>query len=71
MRTRNSLLNCTQDAGKKVWSVSTNRLKTGKKDLKASEEYIRNQQKHHQVKVIDCRQKKLNLFLAETGVRSG
>jgi|TARA_B100000315_G_C14265680_1_gene446307 REP element-mobilizing transposase RayT len=49
------------------WSEYEHHESTGKKDLKASEEYIRNQQKHHQVKVIDDRQKKLNVFYRRNG----
>ena len=51
------------------WSKYEHHESTGKKDLKASEEYIRNQQKHHQVKVIDNRQKKLDGFYRRNGVR--
>tara|TARA_Y100000310_G_C20070113_1_gene528967 strand:- start:62 stop:433 length:372 start_codon:yes stop_codon:yes gene_type:complete len=46
------------------WSEYEHHESTGRKDLKASEEYIRNQQKHHNVKVIDDRQKKLSGFLS-------
>jgi len=53
------------------WSEYEHHESTGKKNLKASEEYIRNQQRHHQIKVIDDRQKKLGSFVAGTGVRSG
>ena len=38
---------------------------TGLKELKDSEEYIKKQQEHHQVKVIDDKQKKLDVFVAE------
>jgi len=44
------------------WSGYEHHESTGRKDLRASEEYIKNQQKHHQVKVIDDRQKKLDDF---------
>ena len=47
------------------WSGYEHHESTGRKDLKESEEYIRNQQKHHQVKVIDDRQKNLASFTAE------
>lgn len=44
------------------WSGYEHHESTGRKDLRTSEEYIKNQQKHHQVKVIDDRQKKLDDF---------
>jgi REP element-mobilizing transposase RayT len=47
------------------WSEYEHHESTGRKDLKASENYIRNQQKHHNIKVIDDRQKLLKSFLAE------
>jgi len=53
------------------WSGYEHHESTGRKDLESSNEYIRNQQTHHQIKVIDDRQKKLDIFLAETRVRSG
>lgn len=52
------------------WSGYEHHESTGIKDLRASERYIRNQQKHHQVKVIDDRQKRLDFF-AETEIRQG
>jgi REP element-mobilizing transposase RayT len=50
------------------WSGYEHHESTGKKDLKASEKYIRNQQEHHQVRIIDDRQKRLDFF-AVTGIR--
>ena len=47
------------------WSGYEHHESTGKKDLATSEIYIRNQQKHHQIKIIDDTQKKLNFFTAE------
>ena len=47
------------------WSGYEHHESTGRKDLKASEEYIRSQQEHHQIKVIDDRQKRLFSFTAE------
>lgn len=49
------------------WSGYEHHESTGRKDLKASEYYIRNQQFHHKVKVIDDKQKKLQNFAAERG----
>ena len=51
------------------WSGYEHHESTGRKDLEASNRYIRSQQEHHKVQVIDDRQKKLDLFVAETGVR--
>ena len=48
-----------------LWSGYEHHESTGKKDLKESENYIRSQQKHHNIKVIDDTQKKLNSFTAE------
>lgn len=47
------------------WSGYEHHESTGRKDLIASEDYIRSQQVHHQVHVIDDRQKRLNSFTAE------
>ena len=49
------------------WSGYEHHESTGRKDLEASNRYIRSQQEHHKVQVIDDRQKKLNHFVAETG----
>ena len=51
------------------WSGYEHHESTGRKDLEASNRYIRSQQEHHKVQVIDDRHKKLDLFVAETGVR--
>ena len=51
------------------WSGYEHHESTGRKDLEASNRYIRSQQEHHKVQVIDDRQKKLNIFVAETRVR--
>ncbi|MBI2662042.1 transposase [Candidatus Woesearchaeota archaeon] len=51
------------------WSGYEHHESTGRKDLEASNRYIRSQQEHHKIQVIDDRQKKLDLFVAETGVR--
>ncbi len=47
------------------WSGYEHHESTGRKDLIASEDYIRSQQVHHQVQVIDDRQKRLSSFTAE------
>lgn len=47
------------------WSRYEHHESTGMKDLEASEEYIRRQQEHHDIKVIDDRQKRLSNFTAE------
>ena len=46
------------------WSGYEHHESTGRKDIKASEVYIRNQQKHHNIKVVDDRQQRLNQFVA-------
>ena len=51
------------------WSGYEHHESTGRKDLGASNRYIRSQQEHHKIQVINDRQKKLDLFVAETGVR--
>ena len=47
------------------WSGYEHHESTGKKDLQASEKYIKSQQAHHEVHVIDDRQQRLNKFTAE------
>lgn len=47
------------------WSGYEHHASTGLQDLDDSEEYIRNQRIHHQVKVIDDRQQRLSLFTAK------
>ena len=47
------------------WSRYEHHESTGIKDLEESNNYIRNQQKHHQVNVIDDRQKTMLSFSAE------
>lgn len=47
------------------WSQYEHHESTGRKDLSASHVYIRQQQEHHNVKVIDDRQQRLNVFTAE------
>ena len=47
------------------WSRYEHHESTGRKDLEASNEYIRNQQKHHQITVIDDTQENLFSFTAE------
>ena len=44
------------------WSGYEHHESTGQKDLDESSEYIRSQQKHHQVDVIDDAQRKLDIF---------
>ena len=52
------------------WSGYEHHESTGRKDLEASNAYIRNQQTHHDVKVIDDRQKVLRIFTAERDTAS-
>ena len=52
------------------WSGYEHHESTGRKDLEASNVYIRNQQTHHDVKVIDDRQKVLRIFIAERDTAS-
>ena len=47
------------------WSGYEHHQSTGLQDLADSEEYIRTQQEHHKVNVIDDRQQKLSTFVAE------
>jgi REP element-mobilizing transposase RayT len=47
------------------WSQYEHHQSTGHKDKEAAENYIRNQLKHHNVKIIDDRQKRLTIFSAE------
>src|SRR3989338_10733587 len=47
------------------WSGYEHHESTGRKDLESSNKYIRDQQTHHQIHVIDDRQKKLTSFVAE------
>lgn len=49
------------------WSEYEHHESTGQKDKKASEEYIKNQQIHHNIHIIDDKQQKLNNFIAERG----
>ena len=46
------------------WSGYEHHESTGNKDRKASQAYIRDQEKHHAIKVIDDRQQKLESFAA-------
>ena len=52
------------------WSGYEHHESTGRKDLEASNAYIRNQELHHEVKVIDDRQKVLRIFIAERDTAS-
>ena len=47
------------------WSRYEHHMSTGTKDIEASREYIKNQLKHHNVKAIDKKQKKLWNYNAE------
>jgi REP element-mobilizing transposase RayT len=47
------------------WSGYEHHESTGVKDMDASDDYIRNQQKHHLVNVINDTQQKLSEFAAE------
>ena len=47
------------------WSGYEHHQSTGLMSLKDSEEYIKSQQKHHQINIIDDVQKKLIFFTAE------
>ena len=47
------------------WSGYEHHESTGLKDVKEADAYIRNQQAHHNVQVIDDRQQKLSVFAAE------
>ncbi len=46
------------------WSGYEHHESTGRKDYASSEAYIINQQKHHNIVVIDDRQSKLSVFTA-------
>ena len=52
------------------WSGYEHHESTGRKDLEVSNAYIRNQQTHHDVKVINDRQKVLRIFTAERDTAS-
>ena len=52
------------------WSGYEHHESTGRKDLEASNAYIRSQETHHEVKVIDDRQKRLQIFTAERDTAS-
>ena len=47
------------------WSGYEHHESIGRKDFTESAEYILDQQRHHNIKVIDDRQQKLNNFIAE------
>ena len=47
------------------WSGYEHHESTGRKDFDESAEYIRNQENHHGIAVVDDRQQKLNTFTAE------
>ena len=47
------------------WSGYEHHESTGRKDMRASAEYIRSQQKHHGVKVINDRKKRLEMCSAD------
>ena len=49
------------------WSGYEHHQSTGVQNLEESERYIRNQQQHHNVNVIDDRQQKLKNFIVERG----
>ena len=49
------------------WSQYEHHQSTGHKDKEAADKYIRNQLRHHGVKIIDDRQQRLNAFAAERG----
>lgn len=49
------------------WSGYEHHESTGNKDRVASQAYIRSQEEHHGIKVIDDRQQKLAAFAAERG----
>ena len=55
------------------WSGYEHHESTGLKDRKTSEAYILDQQRHHNIKVIDDRQRKLSAFIADrdTGHSAG
>ena len=47
------------------WSGYEHHESTGRKDMDEADEYIRNQEKHHKVKIINDVQKKIFSFTAE------
>ena len=47
------------------WSGYEHHESTGKKDMYASDEYIRSQEEHHKINVINDVQKKISSFTAE------
>ena len=49
------------------WSGYEHHQSTGVQNLEESERYIRNQQQHHNVNVIDDQQQKLKNFIVERG----
>jgi len=49
------------------WSGYEHYQSTGLRNLEESTNYLRRQQKHHNVKVIDDRQQTLSVFPAERG----
>ena len=49
------------------WSRYEHHESTGRKNLEESSRYIRSQQQHHDVKVIDDAQQKLDLFFPPSG----
>lgn len=52
------------------WASYEHHKSTGLNDLSSEELYIRNQQKHHEVHIIDDRQQKLSSFAAERDTSS-
>ena len=52
------------------WSGYEHHESTGRKDFDESAAYIRDQENHHHIKVIDDRQQKLNVFTAERDTAS-
>jgi len=52
------------------WSGYEHHESTGKKDYNASATYIRDQERHHGIKVVDDRQQKLGTFTAERDAAS-
>jgi putative transposase len=55
------------------WSGYEHHESTGRKDMEASRKYIKNQQKHHNVQIINDRQKIILNYPAEqdTGISEG
>ena len=52
------------------WSGYEHHESTGRKDLAASNAYIKQQQEHHQIEIIDDRQQKLFTFVADRDTAS-